>query len=132
MFPEYVASYSIVKGSILGPGGKNIEDSSYDGIEIDSLLINGLGQLTDGILGEISEILTSSTNGTNWVGWSDRTTVQIIFSFQELREFENCSVHVARIPELEIEVRHFFCLLYMYILIHFLKFLISNFFRHFR
>lgn len=115
MFPEYVASYSIVKGSILGPGGKNIEDSSYDGIEIDSLLINGLGQLTDGILGEISEILTSSTNGTNWVGWSDRTTVQIIFSFQELREFENCSVHVARIPELEIEVRHFFCLRTIYV-----------------
>lgn len=108
----------MIKGSILGPGGKNFEDSSYDGIEIDSLLVNGLGQLTDGILGEVSEILTSSTNGTNWVGWSDRTTVQIIFSFQELREFENCSVHVARIPELEIEVRHFLCLCTTYICIH--------------
>lgn len=128
----------MIKGPILGPGGKNIEDSSYDGIEIDSLLVNGLGQLTDGILGEVSEILTSSTNGTNWVGWSDRTTVQITFSFQELREFENCSIHVARIPELEIEVRHSLCLciyinvyIYIYTLIHFLKFLISNFFRHF-
>lgn len=103
IWEQYVASYSMIKGPILGPGGKNIEDSSYDGIEIDSLLVNGLGQLTDGILGEVSEILTSSTNGTNWVGWSDRTTVQITFSFQELREFENCSIHVARIPELEIE-----------------------------
>lgn len=112
----------MVKGSILGPRGRNIEDSSYDGIEIDSLLVNGLGQLTDGILGEVSEILTSSTNGTNWVGWSDRTTVQIIFSFQELREFENCSVHVARIPELEIEVRHSLTTyIYIYTLIHFFK-----------
>ncbi|KOX78499.1 Epithelial discoidin domain-containing receptor 1 [Melipona quadrifasciata] len=63
---EYVASYSAPKGSSLGPGGRSVRDSSYDGSELESLLVNGLGQLTDGILGEISEILTSSINDTNW------------------------------------------------------------------
>ena len=104
-FVEYVASYSAPKGSSFGPGGRNVRDSSYDGTEVESLLVNGLGQLTDGILGEISEILTSSINDTNWVGWSDRATIQIVFRFQELREFQNCTVHVARIPQLHVEVR---------------------------
>ncbi|KAF3421704.1 hypothetical protein E2986_12360 [Frieseomelitta varia] len=102
-FVEYVASYSAPKGSSPGPGGRSVRDSSYDGTELDSFLVNGLGQLTDGILGEISEILTSSVNDTNWVGWSDRTTIQIVFRFQEVREFQNCTVHVARIPQLHVE-----------------------------
>ncbi|KOC61458.1 Discoidin domain-containing receptor 2, partial [Habropoda laboriosa] len=109
---QYLTSYSAPKGSSIGPAGSDLRDSSYDGIEVDdSLLIDGLGQLTDGILAEISEILsfpnpiTTSTNaGTNnWVGWSNRSTVRIIFHFQQLREFDNCSLHVARIPELEVE-----------------------------
>lgn len=81
-------------------------------MEIEPLvLVNGLGQLTDGILGEISEILSSSTNATNWIGWSDRTTIQIIFRFQELREFQNCTVHIARIPQLDVEVRFLYSFL---------------------
>ncbi|XP_060832815.1 discoidin domain-containing receptor 2-like isoform X1 [Bombus pascuorum] len=101
---QYVASYNAPKGSSPGPGGRNVQDASYDGVEIEPLvLVNGLGQLTDGILGEISEILSSSTNATNWIGWSDRTTIQIIFRFQEPREFQNCTVHVARIPQLDVE-----------------------------
>ncbi|KAK1118518.1 hypothetical protein K0M31_014828 [Melipona bicolor] len=103
VWEQYVASYSAPKGSSPGPGGRSVRDSSYDGSELESLLVNGLGQLTDGILGEISEILTSSINDTNWVGWSDRTTIQIVFRFQELREFQNCTVHVARIPQLHVE-----------------------------
>lgn len=96
-----------------------MQDSSYDGIEFNSLLINGLGQLTDGILGEVSQLPISPTNATNWVGWSDCTTVQIIFHFQELREFENCSVHAARIPQLEVEVRFLSFLYFLYLLCNF-------------
>ncbi|XP_076248235.1 discoidin domain-containing receptor 2-like [Calliopsis andreniformis] len=104
VWDQYVARYTAPKGSYPGPGGRNVEDLSYDGIERNSLLTNGLGQLTDGILGDISEILSSSTNGTNWVGWTDRDSVQLIFEFQELREFENCTIHVARLSELKIEM----------------------------
>ncbi|XP_053970588.1 uncharacterized protein LOC128872175 isoform X1 [Hylaeus volcanicus] len=105
VWEQYVARYAAPKGSTPGPGGCNVEDSSYDGTERDteSFLVNGLGQLTDGILGDVAEILTASTIGTNWVGWTNRDVVQLIFEFQELREFENCSLHVARLPELEIE-----------------------------
>ncbi|XP_076764244.1 discoidin domain-containing receptor tyrosine kinase B [Xylocopa sonorina] len=106
IWEQYVTSYSAPRGSSRGPGGWNVQDLSYDGIEIESRLVNGLGQLTDGVLGELSEILSSSANdhGTNWIGWSEDSIVQIIFHFQELREFKNCSVHVARIPQLEIEI----------------------------
>lgn len=117
---EYVASYNAPKGSNPGPGGRNVQDASYDGVEIEPLvLVNGLGQLTDGILGETSEILSSSTNATNWIGWSDRPTIQIIFRFQELREFQNCTVHIARIPQLDVEVRFLYSFLQRaYIHIH--------------
>ncbi|XP_076622399.1 discoidin domain-containing receptor 2-like isoform X1 [Colletes latitarsis] len=103
VWEQYVARYAAPKGSTPGPKGCNVEDSSYDGTELDAILVNGLGQLTDGILGEVSEILTASTTSTNWVGWSHRDVVQLIFEFQELREFENCSIHVARSLELEVE-----------------------------
>lgn len=105
IWEQYVVRYTAPKGSTVGPRGSNVEDSSYDGIELDNLLFNGLGQLTDGVLAEISEIGASSTNSTNWVGWTllDRDTVQLTFQFQERREFHNCSIHVARLPELGIE-----------------------------
>ncbi|XP_026671582.1 discoidin domain-containing receptor tyrosine kinase B-like [Ceratina calcarata] len=111
IWDQYVTSYSVDKASSPGPEGADVQDSSYDGVEdIDSVLANGLGQLTDGILGRVSEILSETTSeksdrrrGTNWVGWSERATVQILFKFRELRRFENCSVHVARIPRLEVE-----------------------------
>ncbi|XP_034181268.2 discoidin domain-containing receptor 2 isoform X1 [Osmia lignaria lignaria] len=104
VWEQYVIRYQAPKGSNIGPGGCNVQDSSYDGIETDSLLIDGLGQLTDGILGEILEIFSCSTTGTNWIGWSERDTVQLIFHFQEPREFNSCSVHVAHLPELEIQM----------------------------
>ncbi|XP_076650199.1 discoidin domain-containing receptor 2-like isoform X2 [Halictus rubicundus] len=109
LWDQYVVRYIAPRGARNGPGGCNVEDSSYDGdteLGSDSLLVNGLGQLTDGILGELSEILSStgSATATNWVGWSDRDTVQFLFEFQETREFENCSIHVARLPELEVEM----------------------------
>ncbi|XP_078042513.1 discoidin domain-containing receptor 2 isoform X2 [Augochlora pura] len=107
LWDQYVVRYIAPPGTRTGPGGCNVEDSSYDGDEElgpVSLLVDGLGQLTDGILGEISEISSSSTTATNWVGWSDRNTVQFLFEFQEIREFENCSIHVARLPELEVEM----------------------------
>ncbi|XP_033332108.2 discoidin domain-containing receptor 2 isoform X1 [Megalopta genalis] len=107
LWDQYVVRYVAPRGTREGPGGCNVEDSSYDGDKEpgpDSSLVNGLGQLTDGILGELSELLSSTATATNWVGWTDRETVQFLFEFQELREFENCSIHVARLPELEVEM----------------------------
>ncbi|KZC04736.1 Discoidin domain-containing receptor 2, partial [Dufourea novaeangliae] len=106
LWEQNVARYTAPQGARIGPGGCSVQDSSYDGIELetDSMLVNGLGQLTDGILGQISEILSSNPSNTNWVGWSDRDAVQLVFEFQELRIFENCSIHTVRLPELGVQM----------------------------
>lgn len=100
---EHIVRYIIPAGDSFGPNGSNVEDSSYDGIEADGILRNGLGQLIDGIFADESEAMTSSS-GTNWVGWSNRDSVQLIFEFDDVREFVNCTMHVANLPQHDIEV----------------------------
>lgn len=76
---------------------------SYDGTEIESLMLNGLGQLTDGIIGSEIEILESD-KVTNWVGWRGRDDVELLFEFQDAQKFANCTIHVADLPDLSVEV----------------------------
>lgn len=64
---------------------------------------NGLGQLTDGILGSELEIL-GSDKITNWVGWHDRENIELLFEFGTSQQFWNCTIHVADLPNLNIEV----------------------------
>lgn len=99
--------YIIPKGETFGPDGWNLEDTSYDGSERDDLMVDGLGQLIDGIIGEDPEILVSSSS-TNWVGWNNLEKVEIIFEFNDFREFENCTIHVAHVPKKEVEVGYKF------------------------
>jgi len=89
-----------------GPNGCNVEDTSYDGTEIENLMLNGLGQLTDGIVGSEVEILKSD-RVTNWVGWHDRDNVELFFEFQLSWKFRNCTIHVANLPDLSVEVRDY-------------------------
>lgn len=72
-------------------------------MEIDNLMLNGLGQLTDGILGNEMEILESD-RVTNWVGWHDRDNVELYFEFQLSQKFRNCTIHVANLPNLSVKV----------------------------
>ncbi|KAL6259702.1 hypothetical protein P5V15_009617 [Pogonomyrmex californicus] len=97
-----ITSYTAPKADKDGPNGCNVEDTSYDGMEIDNLMLNGLGQLTDSIVGSESEILESN-RVTNWVGWHDRDNVEIFFEFQTSRKFRNCTIHVANLPDLSVE-----------------------------
>lgn len=102
--PEQISRYTIPAGETKGPGNCNLEDSSYDGKNVNGTLTQGLGQLTDNVLGDGFEILQSG-NANSWVGWSNRENVEMIFEFKEVREFDNCSVYVAHIPRREVEVR---------------------------
>ena len=70
---------------------------------MDDLMIDGLGELTDGIIGEDPKVLVSSSP-TNWVGWTNRELVELIFEFSDFREFENCTIHAAHIPNKGVEV----------------------------
>lgn len=96
-------SYTAPKADRNGPNGCNVEDTSYDGTEVDSLMLNGLGQLTDGTVGSEVEILESD-RVTNWVGWRDRDHVELVFEFQVARKFANCTIHVADLPDLRVQV----------------------------
>ncbi|XP_014476729.1 PREDICTED: discoidin domain-containing receptor 2-like isoform X1 [Dinoponera quadriceps] len=98
-----MVSYTAPKADKAGPNGCNVEDTSYDGTEIESLMLNGLGQLTDGIVGNEIEILQSN-RVTNWVGWRDRNRVELLFEFQDARKFANCTIHVADLPELRVQM----------------------------
>lgn len=101
-----IANYAMPKADKIGPNGCNVEDTSYDGTEIENLMLNGLGQLTDGIIGSESEI-RESNRVTNWVGWHDRDNVELFFEFRLSQKFKNCRIHVADLPDLSVEVRDY-------------------------
>lgn len=106
VYAEDIISYTAPKADkIFGPNGCNVEDTSYDGTEIDNLMLNGLGQLTDGIVGSITEIFESN-KVTNWVGWFDRDNVELFFEFQVLRIFKRCMIHTAYFSDLNVKVRN--------------------------
>ncbi|EFN64360.1 Discoidin domain-containing receptor 2 [Camponotus floridanus] len=97
-----IANYAMPKADKIGPNGCNVEDTSYDGTEIENLMLNGLGQLTDGIIGSESEI-RESNRVTNWVGWHNRDNVELFFEFRLSQKFKNCTIHVADLPDLSVE-----------------------------
>ncbi|XP_066586703.1 discoidin domain-containing receptor 2-like [Prorops nasuta] len=103
VWEQYVAKYTAPKGEHHGPNGCNVEDSSYDGSQTNGIMSDGLGQLTDGILGDESEFMASS-NASNWVGWKDLEIIEIFFEFQDVREFQNFSIHLANYPERMVEI----------------------------
>lgn len=100
---EDMVSYTAPMADKIGPNGCNVEDTSYDGTVIESLMLDGLGQLTDGIVGSEIEILESD-RVTNWVGWRDRKNIELLFEFQAVRKFANCTIHMANLPDLRIQV----------------------------
>ncbi|KAJ8668389.1 hypothetical protein QAD02_010052 [Eretmocerus hayati] len=103
VWDQRIARYTIPSGAPHGPGGANVEDLSYDGDEKDGIMSGGLGQLTDGLLGDTREIYSAS-GSTNWIGWPLKQSIELLFEFEEPREFDNCSLHVAHVPRRDIEV----------------------------
>lgn len=112
VFVEQVLSYAAPRGELHGPDGWNLEDSSYDGLaeveeENGRRMSNGLGQMTDGILGESLDTLTAAAapgNITNWIGWTGLDNVELVFQFRDTRQFDNCTIHVAQSTRHGVEV----------------------------
>jgi len=91
-FSDNIVSYSMPQGRV---NINSLGDDTYDGeyIPAKNLLINGLGQLSDGITGteEISVI-----NGYQpWIGWSNETNgyISIRFEFDAIRQINRMSIH---------------------------------------
>ncbi|XP_057334847.1 discoidin domain-containing receptor 2-like isoform X2 [Microplitis mediator] len=103
IWEQRIVKYKIPRGVAFGPGGSNVEDTSYDGrTDVDrKYLIGGLGQLVDGMLGEDPRV---SSSLAHWVGWTDINPVPVVFEFTDTREFNVCIIYSANAPVRGIEV----------------------------
>ncbi|XP_015122138.1 discoidin domain-containing receptor 2 [Diachasma alloeum] len=106
VWEQRVRVYKASRPATSGPGGANVDDNSYDGkLDINGdYLIDGMGQLVDGNLGEDPH---SSSNLAHWVGWTNLHPITIVFEFTEIRQFENCTIYAANAPVRGIEVPKF-------------------------
>jgi len=95
-------SYAIPQGSRRGLD-VDLSDATYDGDITDSgrTLTGGLGQLTDGILGQSNfRVDRHGLRGYEWVGWRRREDpgdeadyVELNFHFDGLRNFSSVNFH---------------------------------------
>lgn len=94
-----VVSYDMRQGERRGTE-VDLYDFTYDGEVKHHRLSGGLGQLTDGELGETNFRLDPKgfgTKGYEWVGWRNEThkgkPVEIVFKFDDVRNFTAIKLH---------------------------------------
>ncbi|VDM79140.1 unnamed protein product [Strongylus vulgaris] len=108
-YEDPLQSYSAPAGS--SANGVSFVDSSYDGSTTNSVASGGLGRLSDGMVGEETEI----SHPHRWVGWRRDTNegnspiiqvsrftylisalgghINLLFTFGELRNFSSINIH---------------------------------------
>jgi discoidin domain receptor family protein 2 len=92
------------------PQGRNdinsLGDNTYDGkyLPETNMLINGLGQLSDGITG--SEDMSLIDGRQPWVGWSNEsnTHITIIFQFDYIRQMNRVTIHTNNVFSKQISI----------------------------
>ncbi|KAH9500698.1 DNA damage responsive protein [Bulinus truncatus] len=96
---DSLVSYNMPQGHKRGVE-VDFYDYTYDGLRENDYLSNGLGQLTDGALGETNFRLDpkkTGIKGYEWVGWKDDTMskfpVSMIFKFDSVRNFTQVNIH---------------------------------------
>ena len=91
-FSDGIISYSMPQGYT---NRDSFADDTYDGKYIPSsnMLIDGLGQLSDGVTG--SEDISMIDGRQPWIGWSNesRTHVSIVFRFDFIRQINRVTIH---------------------------------------
>uniref|UniRef100_A0AC34F652 Uncharacterized protein n=1 Tax=Panagrolaimus sp. ES5 TaxID=591445 RepID=A0AC34F652_9BILA len=104
-YRDTLQSYTIPQGSHID--GLELRDLSYDGDERDDgKLINGIGKLFDGVLGNDNFELEPGA----WIGWhkNDATTngqkILMEFNFNERRNFTAISLHTSNSRKLGAEL----------------------------
>ncbi|CAF3793230.1 unnamed protein product [Rotaria sordida] len=101
LFSDGIVSYSMPQGRI---DINSFGDDTYDGKYISStnMLINGLGQLSDGITG--SEEISIIDDHQPWIGWSNETStyIRIKFQFDSIRQINRVTIHTNNLFSKEI------------------------------
>ncbi|XP_075990906.1 discoidin domain-containing receptor 2-like [Anticarsia gemmatalis] len=99
---QELVAYSAPKGGDMQAmtGGARFEDLAYDGPLRDGRLINGLGQMTDSLVGPNDFELPdpNDTRGSRWVGWNktmlgEEEEVTLTFNFTDTRLFYHVDMH---------------------------------------
>lgn len=100
-YEDALQSYSAPVGSTVGE--LSFVDSTYDGHVSSGVAEGGLGQLSDGILGD-----DPTHSPHRWVGWRRRVDgvgfVSLLFTFSEPRNFTAVSLHTAFAHQLKAQV----------------------------
>ncbi|CAL8263338.1 unnamed protein product [Boreogadus saida] len=93
-----LVAYSAAEGQVMRPPGfalASLNDSTYDGTHLRRRLSGGLGQLTDGVIGQDDFLLTRQYQGWpgyDYLGWRNDSLstlghVEMEFMFQSQRNF---------------------------------------------
>ena len=89
----------------------DLYDFTYDGKKENDRLTGGLGQLTDGEIGETNFRLDPSGSGIKgyeWVGWRNDSMsgkpVELVFKFDKVRNFTFVRIHVNNMFSKEVRV----------------------------
>ncbi|KAM9546425.1 discoidin domain-containing receptor 2 isoform 1-T1 [Salvelinus alpinus] len=98
-----LTSYSSPEGQLMMPPGypiASLNDSTYDGAHERRKLSGGLGQLTDGVIGQDDFLVTRQYHvwpGYDYVGWRNGSLssgyVEMEFVFDKQRNFTSMKVH---------------------------------------
>ncbi|KRY01849.1 Discoidin domain-containing receptor 2, partial [Trichinella pseudospiralis] len=102
-YEEGVVAYSVPQGDFVE--NADFTDKTYDGVQdVNGVLQHGLGQLTDGHIGDGADDFTNiasqyklSSSTYHWVGWKSSgpgSTIEMVFSFDQLRNFSAVSIYV--------------------------------------
>ncbi|CAF3407810.1 unnamed protein product [Rotaria sp. Silwood1] len=105
LYEDGPMSYSIPQGD---KRGYDIEfiDETYDGNNENGTLKDGLGQLTDGIVGGDDYRLTDNSQGIgkigyDWIGWkrklSSTSNINLYFYFNTIKNFTSIHLHTSNL-----------------------------------
>nr|XP_018915539.1 PREDICTED: discoidin domain-containing receptor 2-like [Bemisia tabaci] len=109
---EGVLSYSMPQGASAKNQGLDLLDETYDGLHEQNLLIQGLGQLTDGIWGhdDFRSDVNGYGKGYEWVGWRNDSTgnagrpLEMVFEFDRMRNFSAMYLHSNNLYSKNVQV----------------------------
>lgn len=115
IFTDGVLSYSMPQGDRRGKHSSDelaFLDFTYDGIIKEDHLYNGIGQLMDGEEGQAnfrSDLQARGIKGYEWVGWKtenpdDNIPVQIVFKFDDVRNFTLLNIHANNFYDKDVSV----------------------------
>ncbi|UJR28723.1 hypothetical protein I4U23_009952 [Adineta vaga] len=103
LFSDGIVSYTMPQGRT---DINSLGDDTYDGkyLPETNMLIDGLGQLSDGITG--TEDMSSIDGRQAWVGWSNdsNTHVTIIFQFDYIRQMNRVTIHTNNVFSKQISL----------------------------